>query len=273
VFIIYILLQRFGKGIWKLASVLFAMAVGYAISVAVGIVNFEPIRQAAIFEIPRPLAIGPVFYPWAIGMFLAVYIVSALATIGYTHTITSQSMGRMATNRETSGALIADAVGSIITLIFNGLPNTEFGQNSALVAYTKVISKWVVALTAFTLIVASLFPPVAATFATLPPAVIGGGILAVFAFIMTNAIVLIAKDGFIPRKLTQLCVTFAIGLGFAPPGNGALISSFPPVMHFIFSDRVLLMAVVAILVNLLFMTKEDFAKAVEGWKKEEIEYI
>ncbi|MCL2856457.1 MAG: purine permease [Oscillospiraceae bacterium] len=273
VFLIYILLQRFGKGIWKLASVLFAMAVGYGMSIAAGIVDFYPITQAAIFEVPRPLAIGPVFYPWAIGMFLAVYIVSALATIGYTHTITSQSMGRMATNKETSGALFADGVGSIITLIFNGLPNTEFGQNSALVAYTKVISKWVVALTAFTLILASLFPPVAAVFATMPPAVIGGGILAVFAFIMTNAIVLIAKDGFPPKKISQLCITFAIGLGFAPPGNAALISSFPSWMQFIFSDRVLLMSVVAILVNLLFMSKEDFAKVKASAGKEQIEYV
>jgi NCS2 family nucleobase:cation symporter-2 len=207
-------------------------------------------------------------------MFVAIYIVSGLATIGYTHTVTTQSMKRMSTNKETAGALYADALGSIVTLIFNGLPNTEFGQNSALVAYTKVISKWVVALTAFTLIIASLFPPVGAVFATVPPAVLGGAILAVFAFIMTNAIALIAKDGFSPVKITQLCITFGIGLGFAPPNNAALIQSFPTVLHFIFSDRVLLMSVVAILVNIFFMTKADFAEVKRSiTSEEEIEYV
>ncbi|MCL2578466.1 MAG: purine permease [Oscillospiraceae bacterium] len=297
VFIVYTLLQRFGQGIWKLASVLIAMGVGYLMSIAWGMVNFAPIYTSAPFRVPMPIFVGynsiqPVFEGWAIVMFLAVYVVSGLATIGYTHTITSQAVGRMSTNEETRGALLADAVGTWLTLLFNGLPNTEFGQNSALVAYTKVISKWVVALAAFILIAGSFFPPIGAVFATFPAAVIGGGVLAVFAFIMTNAIVLIAKDGFTPRKLTQLCITFAIGLGFANPGaivqpanlvsaaDGGqglnftrLIANFPDWLHFIFNDRVLLMAVVAILVNLLFMTKEDFAKAVAGWKKEEIEYI
>ena len=275
VFLIYVILQRFGTGIWKLASVLFAMTAGYIAAVILGIVDFYPITQAALFGVPRPFALQPVFYPWAIGMFLAIYVVSGLATIGYTHTITSQSMGRMSTNKETSGALYADALGSILTLVVNGLPNTEFGQNSALVAYTKVISKWVVALTAFTLIIASLFPPIGAVFATVPPPVLGGAILAVFAFIMTNAIALIAKDGFNPRKISQLCITFGIGLGFAPPNNAALIQSFPGWLHFIFSDRVLLMSVIAILVNIVFMTREDFAavRASVKAKTEEIEYV
>jgi len=275
VFILYMLLQRFGRGIWKLASVLIAMVFGYAIAVALGMVNFAPIAEAAVFRIPQPMYLRPEFHMWAIVMFLAVYVVSGLATIGYTHTITTQSMGRMSTNKETSGALYADALGSIITLLFNGLPNTEFGQNSALVAYTKAISKWIVALTAFTLIAASLFPPIGAVFATVPPAVLGGSILAVFAFIMTNAIALIAKDGFTPTKITQLCITFGIGLGFAPPNNAALIQHFPGLLHFIFSDRVLLMSVVAILVNIFFMTKEDFAEVrrTAMAKTDEIEYV
>jgi len=189
----------------------------------------------------------------------------------------------MATNKETAGALYGDAVGTIVALIFCALPNTEFGQNSALVAYTKVISKWVVALAAFTLILASFFPPIGAVFASMPPAVIGGGILAVFAFIMSNSLVLIAKGGFSPKKITQLCVTFAVGLGFAPPIGAPVPGSFyslliqhlPGWVRFITSDRILLMSVVAIIVNLLFMTREDFAavKASLQAKEEVIEYV
>ena len=283
VFLLYVLLQRFGKGIWKMASALFAMVVGYLIAIPLGMVDFTPLAEAAVFAVPRPFALGIAFYPWAIGMFLAVYIATGLATIGYTHTITSQSMGRMATNKETAGALFGDVLGTVAALIFNALPNTEFGQNSALVAYTKVISKWVVSLAAFTLILASFFPPIGAIFASMPAAVIGGGILAVFAFIMTNAMVLIAKDGFSPKKITQLCVTFAIGLGFAPPiGAGVpgsiyarLIENLPGWLRFITADRILLMSVVAIVVNILFMTREDFAaiKASLQAKEEVIEYV
>ena len=274
VLVLYIILQRFGKGLWKLAAVLIAMIPGYIAAVFLGMVDFSGIAQANVFEIPRPLALNPEFHVWAIIMMIPIYIVTGLATIAYTHTITSQAMGRMATRKEATGALLCDAIDSIIGLVFNSLPNTEFGQNSALVAYTKVISKWVVALTAFTLILASLFPPIGALFATVPPAVLGGAILCVFAFILTNAIVLVAANGFTPEKIAQLCITFGIGLGFAPPNNAALIQSFPGWLQFIFSDRVLLMTVVAILVNLLFMKKEDFAKVKESFKKkEEIEHV
>ncbi|MCL2851569.1 MAG: purine/pyrimidine permease [Defluviitaleaceae bacterium] len=273
VFLLYMFLQRFGKGIFKLASVLFALIAGYVAAILIGIVDFYPVTQAAIFELPRPLALGPVFYPWAITMFLAVYVVSGLATIGYTHTITTQSMNRPSTNRETSGAIYADAVSSAFAGLFNSLPNTEFGQNASLVANTKIISKWVVALCAFTLIAASVFPPIGAVFATVPPPVLGGAILAVFAFIMTNAIAMIAKTGFSQRKLTSLCIMFAVGLGFAPPGNAALIQSFPAPMHFIFSDRVLLMSVVAVVVNIFFMEREDFEKIKNLLKNPDTDYV
>jgi len=282
VFIIYVYLQRFGQGIWKMASALFAMAAGYLVAIPLGMVNFAPVFETYVIAVPRPFALGLEFYPWAIGMFLAVYVATGLATIGYTHTITSQSMGRMSTNKETSGALFGDVLGTIAALVFNALPNTEFGQNSALVAYTKVISKWVVAIAAVILIIASFFPPIGAVFASMPPAVIGGGILAVFAFIMTNAMVLIAKDGFSPRKITQLCITFSIGLGFAPPIGAAvpgstyarLVQHLPGWVQFITTDRILLMSVVAIIVNILFMTKEDFDEIKKSIKSpEKIEYV
>jgi len=282
VFTVYVVLQRFGTGIWKMASALFAMITGYIVAMMLGMVNFTPIVEARIFAVPMPFTLGIVFEPWAIGMFFAVYVASGLATIGYTHTITSQSMGRMSTNKETAGALYGDVLGTIVALIFNALPNTEFGQNAALVAYTKVISKWVLTLSSITLIAASFFPPIGAVFASMPAAVIGGGILAVFAFIMTNALVLISKDGFPPKKITQLCVTFAIGLGFAPPiGAGVagsnyslLIQHLPGWMQFITADRILLMSVVAILINILFMTKEDFARIAKAIRsEEEIEYV
>ena len=282
VFMIYVLLQRFGKGIWKMAAVLFAMIVGYLVAIPLDMVNFTPIMEASAFALPRPLALGIAFEWWAVGMFVAIYIATGLATIGYTHTITSQAMGRMATNKESAGALFGDVLGTVAALAFNALPNTEFGQNSALVAYSKVISKWVLALASFTLILASFFPHVGAVFASMPPAVIGGGILAVFAFIMTNSLVLIAKDGFTPKKISQLCVTFALGLGFAPPIGAAVPGSFyavlvqhlPGWLRFITTDRILLMSVVAIIVNLLFMTREEFAAVGKALKEEEvIEYV
>lgn len=259
VFFLNVFLQRFGKGLWKISSILIALVVGYIVALGLGMVDFSGIADAAIFSPPRPLALGIEFRWWAIAMVGAINIVQGLTTIGYTHSITNQAMGRAATNMEVSGAINADAIGTAISILFNGLPNTEFGQNAGLVALTKIINKWCIALCAFTLIFAGLFPVFGAILATIPPSVLGGAVLVVFAMIFTNGIGLVLKSGLSPINITKLTVIFGIGLGFAPPNNANLIQSFPAWLQFFFRDRVLLIAVVAVLVNMLFMTKEEFA--------------
>jgi NCS2 family nucleobase:cation symporter-2 len=263
VFGINMLLQRFGKGLFKISSILISMICGYVAAIFLGMVDFSNVADAGIFALPQPFGLRPEFHLWAITMFLAIFIVSALSTIGYTQSITNQALGREATRKEISGAIFADAVSSSVSAMLNSLPNTEFGQNAGIVAFTKIVNRWCIALCAFTLILASIFPKIGAVFAAMPPAVLGGAILSVFAMIFTNGIILVARSGFSPRNITMLTIIFGIGLGFAPPGNEVLIHSFPGWLQFVFSDRVLLISVVAVLVNLLFMTAEHFKQAKE----------
>ena len=269
VFFLNMFLQRFGRGMWKISSILISMTVGYIVAALLGMVDTYAISQASVFALPTPWALRPEFHFWAISMFIAIFIVSGISTIGYTQSITNQAMGREATTKEISGAIFADSFASTLSAVLNSLPNTEFGQNAGIVAYTKIINKWCIALCAFTLILAALFPIIGGVFAAIPPSVLGGAILSVFAMIFVNGIILISKSGFSPRNITMLTIIFGIGLGFAPPGNAALIQSFPNWLQFVFSDRVLLISVVAVIVNIIFMTKKDFAAMREAVKKEE----
>jgi len=269
VFFINMFLQRFGTGMWKISSILIAMTIGYIAAALLGMVNFDPLYYASVFAFPQPLYLRPEFHGWAIGSFIAIFVVSGLSTIGYTQSITNQAMGREATNKEISGAIFADAVASSFSAIFNSLPNTEFGQNAGIVAFTKIINKWCIALCAIVLIASSMFPIFGAVFAAIPPSVLGGAILSIFAMIFTNGVILISRSGFSAKNITMLTIIFGIGLGFAPPNNAALIQSFPSWLQFVFSDRVLLISVVAVLVNLFFMTAEDFANQRKEHAKKE----
>ena len=58
-------LNHFGKGIWKLASILIGIIGGYIIALFFGMVDFSPIHDAALFQVPSPLHFGIRFEPSA----------------------------------------------------------------------------------------------------------------------------------------------------------------------------------------------------------------
>ncbi|MFV0505075.1 MAG: uracil-xanthine permease family protein [Lachnospirales bacterium] len=258
-FFCVIIFQRFGKGIMKAAAILFGMIIGFIVAIPLGAVNFSSVTNASLVSIPLPLQIG--MFPnmdmalslRAIALFIVVYLISGIETIGNTSGITVAAFDRKATSEETSGALIADACGSMFASLFNSLPNTAFGQNAGLVAMTKVINKWAIALGAFTLIVASFMPKLGALFNSIPSAVLGGGVITVFAMIMMNGIKLIAKAGLDGRNGLIFAIIF--GLGFGLGGNHEAIAGLPTIFIWIFEERTAAVFIVSIIATLLLSEK------------------
>ena len=61
--IIVTTLNHFGKGIWKLASILIGIIGGYIVALCFGMVDFSSVAQAAIFQLPKPMHFGIKFEP------------------------------------------------------------------------------------------------------------------------------------------------------------------------------------------------------------------
>lgn len=99
-------------------------------------VDTSAISEAAWFGIPLPMQFKLEFQLPAIISFAALFVTSGLETIG-----------------NTSGAILADALGSTTAAVFNTLPNTVFGQNAGIVAMIKVVNKWCIATGAFILMI------------------------------------------------------------------------------------------------------------------------
>lgn len=258
VFIVIILLQRFGKGIVANSSILFGLVIGYIVAFALGMVDLAAVTSAAWFSIPLPFQFNMTFEPSAILGFAALYIVSGLETIGNTSGITIAAFDREATEKETAGAILADALGSSVAAMFNALPNTAFGQNAGIVSMTKVVNRFCIATGAFILMICGFLPKLGAVFATIPAPVLGGAVISVFAMIMLNGIKMIAKAGFSERNILVLGITFALGLGLA--SNPEAVAQLPAGLRFIFGDSVAATCIVGILANILFPIKdaEDF---------------
>ncbi|MGL4547446.1 uracil-xanthine permease family protein, partial [Eubacterium aggregans] len=234
------------------------LVIGYIVAFALGMVDLAAVTSAAWFSIPLHLQFNMTFEPSSILGFAALYIVSGLESIGNTSGITIAAFDREATEKETAGTILADALGSFVAAMFNALPNTAFGQNSGIVSMTKVVNRFCIATGAFILMICGFLPKLGAVFATIPAPALGGAVISVFAMIMLNGIKMIAKAGFSERNILVLGITFALGLGLA--SNPEAVAQLPAVLHFIFGDSVAATCIVGILANILFPIKnaEDF---------------
>jgi NCS2 family nucleobase:cation symporter-2 len=266
VFITIILLQRFARGMFKISAILVGIVVGYIVAIILGQVNFQAVGNAGIVSVPIPFSIRPVFRIEAIIAMAAIYVVSGLETMGNINGITVAAFDREATIKETSGAVIADAAGSMFAAVFNTLPNTAFGQNAGIVAMTKVVNKWCIATGAAVLILAGFIPKIGAIFSVMPSSVLGGAVMTVFAMIMLNGIKLIAKAGFSDRNLLILAITFGVGL--AVGDSKLLVDHLPMFLQYIFRDTVVAVCVISVLANLLFPASESEKERLKAAQKE-----
>lgn len=254
VLITIIILQQFGKGIFKLAAILIAIIIGYIAAIAMGMVDFSNVASAGWFSFPMPLKYGIEFHWDAILKFAAVYLVVGLETLGNISGITMSGLGREATDNEMSGAVIADAAGSAFGALFNVLPNTGYGQNAGIVALTGVVNKFSVATGAIFLILAGFIPKLGAICAAIPNPVLGGAVTMVFGMIAISGMRMITVTGLGQRNAAILAISLSVGLGFSQVP--AALEYMPSLMHHFLGDAVVACGIIALVLNIIF-PKED----------------
>lgn len=262
VFAIVIALQKWGKGLAKMSGILIAIVIGYIVAIFLGKVDFTLIQNAAWIGIPIP-PISPLdfeFHPTAIASFALIFIIVGIETIGNTNGITIAAFDRKATEQETSGAVLADGIGCFVASLLNAMPNTAFGQNAGIVAMTKIVNKWCIAVGGIILILAAFIPKFSALFRTIPNAVLGGAILTVFAIIIINGIKMIAQAGFSERNVIILGITFGIGYGFGVHPEAT--KHLPDFIRWIFEDTIACVCIIAMLATLIFAKKGNEEKTV-----------
>ena len=204
-----------GKGMVSGASILIGMIAGYIVAMLMGMVNYGKIVDASWFAIPTPLQYGIEFIPGAIILMLFMAIVTTIETIGDISATTMGGANREATNKELSGGIMADGLGTAFGSIFNAMPNTSYSQNAGLVAFTGVISRHVGTVAGVILILLGLFPKLGGIIAAMPESVIGGAAIIMFGLITSAGIKLIAHSEMNQRNLLILGLSLSFGIGMS----------------------------------------------------------
>ncbi|MFQ5550401.1 MAG: uracil-xanthine permease family protein [Gemmatimonadales bacterium] len=250
VFAVTLLLNQFGRGFVSYASMLIGIAAGYAVSLGLGVVEFAGVGEAAWLAIPLPLQLGLEFHPQAILLMGFIYVISTMETLGDI-TGTMAAVGREPTDAELSGGLVADGVMSGLAALFSALPNTSYSQNVGLVNFTGVVSRHVTAVAGVFLILFGITPKVGALFGTIPPAVIGGGGLIMFAMIFASGLAIVHRSvELTQRNMVILAVSLGLGLGVELRPD--VLQIFPEAVRTLLGSGLVTGGLAAVVMNAVF---------------------
>jgi NCS2 family nucleobase:cation symporter-2 len=215
VLIVAVWANQKGKGMVSSASILIGMIAGYIVAMMMGMVNYGKIAGAEWFAFPMPLQYGIEFIPGAIILMLFMAVVTTIETIGDISATTMGGANREATDKELSGGIMADGLGTAFGSLFNAMPNTSYSQNAGLVAFTGVISRHVGTVAGVILILMGLFPKLGGIIAAMPESVIGGAAIIMFGLITSAGIKLVAQSEMNQRNLLILGLSLSFGIGMS----------------------------------------------------------
>lgn len=261
--------QYFTRGMVSSSSVIIAIVFGYVLCAVLAlilpttgvtaegatytkawVIDWDKISDAPWFKAPVLLPVKPVFRMSAIIPMLLLFIISTIETVGDTAACIEGGMGREPTDREISGAIACDGLGSSFAALFGALPNTSFSQNVGLVALTKVVNRFALSTGALFLVLCGLCPKLAALLSVMPQSVLGGAAVLMFSSIMLAGIQMISRDGITPRVIT--IVSAALGLGYGLSAAPGATDGLGPVVSLMFSGSgIFPAAFFAVLLNLI----------------------
>ncbi len=224
-----ILVSTFSKGFFKIIPFLVAIFVGYSLSMILGLVpvayflTYIPYPNVfmtyAFFQVPEFTIMSVLSLDFS---FLLVFAPLALVTIAE-HIGDHSVLGEICEEDflKSPGlhrTIIGDGLATMFAGLIGGPANTSYGENTGVVAMTKVGSVWVIILAAIFAIMLGFLGFVQAFVASIPWAVIGGLSIVLYGAIASNGIkVLIAGkvDLSKTRNLIIVSVMLVVGLGGA----------------------------------------------------------
>ena len=249
-------LNHYGKGIFKLASILIGIIVGYIISLGFGMIDFSSVADASWFAFPKLLHFGIHFEPSACVALGLLFAINAIQAIGDFSATTTNGLDRMPTDEELNGGIVAYGLTNILCAFFGGLPTATYSQNVGIVGSTKVVAKKVFSLAALIILIAGLIPKFSSILTTIPYCVLGGATVSVFASIAMTGIKLITTEPMDYRNTSIVGLAIALGVGVTQAS--AALATLPTWVTTIFGKSpVVLATITAVFLNLVLPKEKN----------------
>ena len=171
-----------GKGMIKIIPILIGLVVSYVLAICLGAVDFSAVKDAAWVGLPIHKAqtiLGVDFAnKGAITSAIIAIVPIALATImehiGDISAISSTVGKDFIKDPGLHRTLTGDGLATTFASLFGGPANTTYGENTGVLALSRVFNPVVVRIAACFAILLSFCPKFAAVISTIPGPIVGG---------------------------------------------------------------------------------------------------
>ena len=182
-----------GRGMVKIIPILIGVVVSYAAAAAMGEVDFSGVAEAAWVGLPFSWdntvfsLFGPGFDAGlaitAIITIMPLAFATMIEHIGDISAISSTCERNFIANPGLHRTLLGDGLATILASLFGAPANTTYGENTGVLALTRVFDARVVRIAACCAIALSFSPKFAAVIGAMPSCVIGGVSLVLYGMI------------------------------------------------------------------------------------------
>ena len=224
-----------GRGMVKIIPILIGVVVSYAAAAAMGEVDFSGVAEAAWVGLPFSWdntvfsLFGPGFDTGlaitAIITIMPLAFATMIEHIGDISAISSTCERNFIANPGLHRTLLGDGLATILASLFGAPANTTYGENTGVLALTRVFDARVVQIAACCAIVLSFSPKFAAVIGAMPSCVIGGVSLVLYGMISAVGVRNLVEnhvDFQKSRNVLVAAIVLVLSIGIAYSAAGAI---------------------------------------------------
>ncbi len=257
-----IICNIWGKGMIKIIPILLGVVVSYIAAVAMGEVDFAAVSTASLVGSPVVPEAFAKFEISAIITIMPIALVAVMEHIGDVAAISATTNNNFIENPGLHRTLLGDGIATMFAGFIGGPANTTYGENTGVLALTKVYDAAIVRLAAIIAVILSLSPKFDALVGTIPTAIIGG-----ISFILYGMISAIGVRNIVENKVDfaqtrNLIIAAVILVSALGLEEGVTVSLFSTSVTF---SSLAVAAILGILLNAILPGNNyEFGKSVEA---------
>ena len=218
-----------GKGMVKILPILIGVLVSYAVALVTGAVDFQTIGAAAWFGIPLHkdsmglFAIdGSETFISAVFTIVPIALATMMEHIGDIAAISATTGKNYIRDPGLNKTLLGDGLATAMAGLLGGPANTTYGENTGVLALSKIYDPLVIRIAAVLAIILSFSPKFEAVINTIPTGIIGGISFVLYGMISAIGVRNVVEnrvDFTNSRNLIVAAVILVCALGFNSVGG------------------------------------------------------
>ena len=218
-----------GKGMVKILPILIGVLVSYAVALVTGAVDFQTIGAAAWFGIPLHkdsmglFAIdGSETFISAVFTIVPIALATMMEHIGDIAAISATTGKNYIRDPGLNKTLLGDGLATAMAGLLGGPANTTYGENTGVLALTKIYDPLVIRIAAVFALILSFCPKFEAVINTIPSGIVGGISFVLYGMISAIGVRNVVEnkvDFTNSRNLIIAAVILVCALGFNSVGG------------------------------------------------------